>query len=185
MENTNKSNRKNIAIGILKESVTLLNTIKKNPTQGFDLIFTGDFITVDHIILCDLIPLLPTPVRAFYFMENNLLSTAIFSCCAKRYILPNARISLKEHPGTVRVDPQQLIREPDLRAHTEEKKEINDQLIRILAKNTGKSEEEIRIRIKKNPVMSAEEAIEFGIADEIFTDMNIFISSDSPNEENP
>jgi ATP-dependent protease ClpP protease subunit len=83
------------------------------------------------------------------------------------------------------VDPQQLIREPDLRAHTEEKKEINDQLIRILAKNTGKSEEEIRIRIKKNPVMSAEEAIEFGIADEIFTDMNIFISSDSPNEENP
>lgn len=79
----------------------------------------------------------------------------------KRFALPNARIMMHQVQGG------QQGSMPDVAIQYEEMKYLNERLLSILAKNTGQDLEEIRRRYERDSWMSAEQAQELGIIDEI------------------
>lgn len=84
----------------------------------------------------------------------------------KRYALPHARIMI--HQPLVAGDG---ITGPvtDIDIETRELIHIKEELIRILAKHTNQPVEKVRQDSERNFYMSAEEAVKYGIIDEIIT----------------
>ncbi|GAB4340807.1 MAG: ATP-dependent Clp endopeptidase proteolytic subunit ClpP [Calditrichia bacterium] len=79
----------------------------------------------------------------------------------KRFALPNARVMIHQPLGGVQGQAS------DIDIHAREILKIRDRLNRILAEATGKSVEQIEKDTDRNNFMSAEEAKEYGIIDEI------------------
>jgi len=79
----------------------------------------------------------------------------------KRYALPNSRILIHQPMGGAQ---GQAI---DVKIHAEELLKIRDQLNRILAKHTGQPLEKIERDTDRDYFMNAEEALKYGIIDEI------------------
>jgi ATP-dependent Clp protease protease subunit len=81
----------------------------------------------------------------------------------KRYALKNARIMLHQVSGGAEGHVE------DMRIAVNEANFLNQKMIEELAKITGHSEEKIRRDINRDYYMSAEEAKEYGLIDEVLT----------------
>ena len=79
----------------------------------------------------------------------------------KRMALPNSRIMIHQPLGGTQGQTT------DIEIYTKEMLKMRDQLNRILAKHTGKPLEQIEKDTDRNFFMSAEEAKEYGLIDEI------------------
>ncbi len=79
----------------------------------------------------------------------------------KRIALPNAEIMIHQPSGGFQGQAT------DIRIHAEHVLRLKENLNQILAKNTGKSVEEIREACERDNFMSAEEAKEFGLIDKV------------------
>lgn len=79
----------------------------------------------------------------------------------KRFALPNARVMIHQPLGGVEGQAT------DIEIHTKEILRIRETLNEILAKNTGQTLEKIAKDTDRNYFMSAEEAKEYGIIDEV------------------
>ncbi len=80
----------------------------------------------------------------------------------KRYSLPNSEVMIHQPLGGARGQAS------DIAIHAENILKTRDRLNRILAKNTGKSVEMIAKDTDRDNFMSAEEALEYGLIDQIF-----------------
>ncbi len=80
----------------------------------------------------------------------------------KRLILPNARVIIHE-PA---MDVSQGVT-ADLEIQANEIFRIRDVMTEILAKHTGRSAEQIRTDIERDSVLSADEAIKYGLVDQL------------------
>ncbi len=81
----------------------------------------------------------------------------------KRFILPHGKVMLHQPSGAATGQSS------DIQIHAREIMKTKKEMNRIIAENTGKSEEEIEKSTERDFYMSAEEAIKFGIVDEILT----------------
>ena len=79
----------------------------------------------------------------------------------KRYVLPNSRIMIHQPWGGTQGQTT------DIEIYTREMVKMREQLNRILAKHTAKNIEQIEKDTDRNFFMSAEEARDYGLVDEI------------------
>lgn len=79
----------------------------------------------------------------------------------KRFALPNSEIMIHQPLGGARGQAS------DIKIHAEQILKTRDQLNAILAKNTGKSIEEIARDTERDNFMTAEEACAYGLVDKV------------------
>ncbi len=79
----------------------------------------------------------------------------------KRYMLPNAKVMLHQPYGGITGQAE------DIRIQAEEVLRDKNRLISILAKATGQPYEKIERETERDRFLTADEAIEYGIVDEI------------------
>ncbi|MBU0640153.1 MAG: ATP-dependent Clp protease proteolytic subunit [Planctomycetes bacterium] len=81
----------------------------------------------------------------------------------KRYALPHAKVMIHQPWGMVAGQAS------DMRIQAAEILKVKKTLIGILAKHTGRSNEQIEQDTERDRFMDANEALEYGLIDEIFT----------------
>ena len=81
----------------------------------------------------------------------------------KRYSLPNSEIMIHQPLGGFRGQAS------DIMIHAENIQKTKEKLNQILAQNTGKDYEQVVKDTDRDNFMSAEEALEYGLIDKIFT----------------
>jgi len=82
----------------------------------------------------------------------------------KRLALPNSRIMLHQPHGGIHGTAS------DIEIHTREILRLRECIISLLASYTGKSPEEINIDADRDFVLTAKEAVEYGIVDQVITE---------------
>ena len=80
----------------------------------------------------------------------------------KRTVLPHSRVLIHQ-PWMGGLRGQQT----DIQIHAQDLLRMRDKLDGVLAKHTGKSQETIHHDTERDNILSAEEAIEYGLADQI------------------
>ncbi|MGN0893450.1 MAG: ATP-dependent Clp endopeptidase proteolytic subunit ClpP [Succinivibrio sp.] len=84
----------------------------------------------------------------------------------KRFALPNARIMIHQPLGGFKGQAT------DIMIHAQETQRIKQTLNSILAKNTGKSIEDITRDTERDNFMSSQEALDYGLIDKVITSRN-------------
>ena len=79
----------------------------------------------------------------------------------KRYILPNAKVMMHQPYGGITGQAE------DIRIQAEEVLRDKERLNNIIAECTGKKADKVREETERDRYLSAEEAVEYGIVDEI------------------
>jgi ATP-dependent Clp protease protease subunit len=90
----------------------------------------------------------------------------------KRFALPNARIMLHQPWGGARGSAK------DILIHAEEMLRLKKTLSNILSTHTGKNAEQILRDSDRDFYMSAEEAKQYGLVDEVVTSLKILLLKD-------
>ncbi len=84
-------------------------------------------------------------------------------CKGKRYLLPHSRVMIHQPLGGFQGQAT------DIDIHAKELLKTREQLNVVLARHTGQPVEKIRGDTERDHFMSAEEALKYGLADEILT----------------
>lgn len=120
---------------------------------------------VDGLIIYDVIQAIRCDVRTIGFGTCASMGAFLLSSGTKgkRCILPHTKVLIHDPliQGTTSLNVSQAI---ELGKNL---KETRDQMNEIIAKNTGKSIEEINKATKKETWFTAKEAVEFGLCDNI------------------
>ena len=82
----------------------------------------------------------------------------------KRLALPNSRIMLHQPHGGIQGTAS------DIEIHTREILRLRERIITLLASYTGKSPEEINIDADRDFVLTAQEAVKYGLVDQVITE---------------
>ena len=126
-----------------------INSPGGSVTAGFAIYDTMQYIKADVSTIC---------VGLAASMGAFLLSSG---AKGKRIALPNAEIMIHQPTGGFRGQAT------DIQIHAEKILRTKDRLNQILAENTGKSVTEVREASERDNFMTAEEAKEFGIIDNV------------------
>ena len=126
-----------------------INSVGGSVTSGFAIFDTMQYIKADVSTIC---------IGLAASMGAFLLAAGTKG---KRVALPNSEIMIHQPSGGFRGQAT------DIMIHAEKMQRTKDTLNRILAENTGKSIDEIREASERDNFMSAEEAKEFGLIDNV------------------
>ncbi|MDR0446492.1 MAG: ATP-dependent Clp endopeptidase proteolytic subunit ClpP [Oscillospiraceae bacterium] len=132
-----------------KEIQFYINSPGGSVTSGLAIYDTMQYIKADVSTIC---------VGMAASMGAFLLSAGTKG---KRIALPNAEIMIHQPSGGFQGQAT------DIQIHAENILKIKGRLNKILAENTGKTIEEIRDASERDNYMTAEEAKEFGLIDEV------------------
>lgn len=120
-------------------------------TAGMSIYDTMQFIRPDVVTVC---------MGQACSMGSFLLTAG---AKGKRYSLPNSRIMIHQPLGGFKGQAS------DIEIHARETLRIKEELNRKLALHSGRSYEEIVAATDRDNFMSAEEAVAFGLIDEVIT----------------
>jgi ATP-dependent Clp protease protease subunit len=81
----------------------------------------------------------------------------------KRYVLPNAKIMIHQGSGGFRGTPA------DIQIAAQEILEMMERMAQIIARHSGKPIEQVRRDIDRDRFMTPEEAVDYGLVDEILS----------------
>jgi len=126
-----------------------INTPGGSVTSGFAIYDTMQYIKSDVQTIC---------IGIAASMGAFLLSSG---AKGKRIALPNAEIMIHQPSGGFRGQAT------DIQIHAEKIQRTKEKLNSILAENTGKTVDEIRDASERDNYMTAEEAKDFGLIDNI------------------
>ncbi len=84
-------------------------------------------------------------------------------CAGKRYGLPHSRVMIHQPLGGFQGQAS------DIEIHAREILAVRSRLNKLLAKHTGKSEDEIDKDTERDNFMSSEDCVEYGIIDQVLT----------------
>jgi len=120
-------------------------------TAGLAIYDTMQFIKPDVSTLC---------------IGQAASAAALLLCSGadgKRYCLPNARVMIHQPLGGYRGQAT------DIEIHARETLAVRDRLNRIMGKHTKKTPEQIMLDTERDNFMSATQALEYGLIDQVFT----------------
>jgi len=120
-------------------------------TSGFSIFDTMNYIKPDIVTIC---------IGQAASMGAFLLASGTEG---KRYALPNARIMIHQPLGGAQGQAT------DILIQAEEIKRLKDTLNAILAEKTGKKIKQIEKDTDRDNFMSADEAVEYGLIDQVLT----------------
>jgi len=126
-----------------------INSPGGSVTSGFAIYDTMQYIKCDVSTIC---------IGLAASMGAFLLSSG---AKGKRIALPNAEIMIHQPTGGFRGQAT------DIQIHAEKILRTKDTLNRILAENTGKTQEEVREASERDNYMTADEAKDFGLIDSV------------------
>lgn len=126
-----------------------INSPGGSVTAGLAIYDTMQFLTCDVITYC---------IGMAASMGAVLLSAGTKG---KRYALPNSDIMIHQVSGGAQGQAS------DVERTVEYMLKLKNRLIRILAKNTGKPEDKVKYDSDRDYYMSADEAKEYGVVDEV------------------
>jgi len=120
-------------------------------TSGFSIFDTMNYIKPDIVTIC---------IGQAASMGAFLLASGTEG---KRYALPNSRIMIHQPLGGAQGQAT------DILIQAEEIKRLKDTLNAILAEKTGKKIKQIEKDTDRDNFMSAKEAVEYGLIDQVLT----------------
>jgi len=102
-------------------------------------------------------------VRTYCIGQASSMAAVLLAAGTKgkRYVLPNSRVLIHQPMGGARGTAT------DIGIQAEEILRMRERLNQILAEHTGQTVEQIEKDVDRDRFMSAEEAVEYGLADEI------------------
>jgi len=128
-----------------------INTPGGSVTSGFAIYDTMQYIKSDVATIC---------IGMAASMGAFLLAAG---AKGKRTALPNAEVMIHQPSGGFRGQAT------DIQIHAEKIQRTKERLNSILAENTGRTVEEVRDASERDNFMTAEEAMEFGLIDNVIS----------------
>ena len=124
------------------------------------------------LAIYDTMQYLKAPVNTICIGQAASMGAVLLAAGAKgkRYALPNSRIMIHQGSGGFRGNT------PDVLIQVKELETLVEKLMRILAHHTGQPADKVRRDVDRDRFMSAEEAKEYGLIDEIFVGKESLIS---------
>lgn len=120
----------------------------------------------DGLAIYDTIHMIKSPVKTICVGLAASMASILLACGSKRYALPHSRIMIHQPLGGVKGQASDIV----IKAN--EITKIKEELNQILATKTGKSLDQIYKDTDRDYYMTAQEALEYGMIDEIITKMN-------------
>lgn len=122
----------------------------------------GGVITSGYAIM-DTMRILKCPVATFCIGQSCSMGAVLLSCGTKgkRHALKNSRVMIHQPSGGFEG------KATDIGIQFKEIQNMKDNLNKILAENTGQSLSKIQADVERDFFMSAQEAKEYGIVDEV------------------
>ncbi len=128
-----------------------INSPGGSVTAGMAIYDTMQYIKADVSTIC---------IGLAASMGAFLLSSG---AKGKRFALPNSEIMIHQPSGGFKGQAT------DIQIHAENIIKVKNNLNRILSENTGKSIEEVRAASERDNFMSADDALEFGLIDNVIS----------------
>src|SRR5439155_56292 len=121
------------------------------------------------LAIYDTMQYLKAPVNTICIGQAASMAAVLLAAGAKgkRYALPNSRMMIHQGAGGFRGNT------PDVMIQVKELETLVDKLTKILANHSGQSHEKVKRDSERDRFMSAEEAREYGIIDEIFVGKDV------------
>jgi ATP-dependent Clp protease, protease subunit len=121
-------------------------------------------VVTSGLAIYDTMRYLRAPVSTICIGQAASMGAVLLAAGAKgkRYGLPNARIMIHQGSGGFRGNT------PDVEIQMREMLHLTERLTQILADHSGQTYEKVRRDSERDYFMSAEEAKEYGIIDEVF-----------------
>src|SRR5438105_403750 len=121
-------------------------------------------VVTSGLAIYDTMQYMKAPVSTICIGQAASMGAVLLAAGAKgkRYALPNSRIMVHQGSGGVRGNT------PDVEIQVREMLNLTDRLMHILAKHTGQEYEKIRRDSERDYFMSAQEAKDYGLIDDIF-----------------
>lgn len=150
------------ALEFIKQIMILTERDKEAPIDVLINSLGGEIIS--GMAMYDCIQASKTPIRMFCVGCAASMAATIF-CCGKngRYMLPNSELMIHEPLLGAPISGNAS----SIHSRSEKLMETKKKMNRILAKHTGRTEEELEEATSYDHYMTPEECIEFGFADEI------------------
>src|SRR5882724_2391840 len=141
----------------------------ENQKRGTDISFyinsPGGSVD-DTLALYDTMRFLTSPVATYClgraYSGGSLLLTA--GAKGKRYMLPHAKVMIHQPYGGITGQAE------DIRIQAEQIIKAKAELTRIIANHTGQSIERVQQDSERDKYFTAEEAVKYGLADEVLTE---------------
>ena len=139
----------------------------EDPTKAITLIINSPGGSVsDGLAIYDCMMALPCPVNTVCVGEACSMASLLFSAGAHRAILPSATVMIHDPlVGGRGVTGSAL----SVEAMTARLMSIRRQVAEILARHTGHSVDEVLERTARDTYYTADEAVQWGLADEVLT----------------
>jgi ATP-dependent Clp protease, protease subunit len=121
-------------------------------------------VVTSGLAIYDTMQYLKAPVSTICIGQAASMASVLLSAGAKgkRFALPNSRIMIHQGSAGFRGNT------PDVEIQVKEVMHLTDRLMKILATHTGQTPDKIRKDSERDYFMSAEEAKEYGLIDEVF-----------------
>jgi len=151
---------------IINAQLLYLNTISDSTDTINMFINTPGGSCIGGLAIYDCMHYVTPNVATYCMGMAASMGSIILSSGTKgmRYTLPNSRVMIHQVSTSTG-----MINTSDLKIEYEETKTIQNVLYNILAENTGKTFEEIEKDADRDKWFSADEAIKYGLIDEIIT----------------
>ena len=144
--------------------ILFLSNEKRNQDINIYINSPGGYVS-SGLAIFDTMNFVPCDVATYCIGSAASMAAVLLSAGTKgkRYILPNARVLIHQPAGGMQGTAA------DIKIHAEEMLRIRDRLNEILAGTTGQPLEKIGKDVDRDYFMSAQEAKDYGIVDEVLT----------------